>query len=114
MTGPPRIWPETCCREGCARGGLGLQDFSTPRGPEKTGSKKQMFGVKEQVSAKRLCQRTGTWGTSSSQPITLVRSTEWESLALYHGVMYVLSFAWVIALFATVIALAVWLLMRAW
>jgi hypothetical protein len=35
-------------------------------------------------------------------------------LAFYHGVMYVISFAWVIALFATVIALAVWLLMRAW
>jgi hypothetical protein len=35
-------------------------------------------------------------------------------LALYHGVMYVLSFALVTALFATLIALAVWLLMRAW
>jgi hypothetical protein len=35
-------------------------------------------------------------------------------LALYHGLMYVVSFAWVIALFATLIALAVWLLVIAW
>jgi hypothetical protein len=35
-------------------------------------------------------------------------------LAVFHGVMYVLSFAAVLTLFATLIALAVWLLMMAW